>query len=113
MGERDTDDGDTLVFEAVLWRWTPQPPAKASWYFVTLTGDAADMVRMRSFERRAAGQSRGFGSVPVRATIGGSDFATSLFPHKESEGYLLPVKVEVRRREDIGEGDEVTVTLRL
>ena len=20
-------DGETLVFEAVLWRWTPQPPA--------------------------------------------------------------------------------------
>lgn len=105
------NDGDILVFEAVLWRWTPQPPAKASWYFVTLTGDGADMVRMRSFERRAAGQSRGFGSVPVRARIGSSDFTTSLFPHKESDGYLLPVKAEVRRREDIGEGDEVAVTL--
>lgn len=108
-----TEDGDVLVFEAVLWRWTPRPPAKASWYFVTLAGDAADPVRMRAFERRADGRSSGFGSVPVRATIGGSDFATSLFPHKESGGYLLPVKAEVRRREDIGEGDAVTVSLRL
>jgi len=108
-----TDDGDTLVFDAVLWRWIPKPPAKGSWHFVTLTGDAADMVRMRAFERRAAGQSRGFGSVPVRATIGTSDFSTSLFPHTESGGYLLPIKADVRKRERIGEGDAVTVSLRL
>jgi len=108
-----TEDGDTLVFDAVLWRWIPKPPATGSWHFVTLTGDAADMVRMCAFERRAAGQSRGFGSVPVRATIGTSDFSTSLFPHKESEGYLLPIKADVRKREGIGEGDAVTVSLRL
>lgn len=108
-----TDDGDTLVFDAVLWRWIPKPPGKGSWHFVTLTGDAADMVRMRAFERRAAGQSRGFGSVPVRATIGGSEFATSLFPHKESGGYLLPVKAEVRRRENIEEGDDVTASIHI
>lgn len=106
-------DADAIRVEAELWRWVADPPAKGSWHFVTVTGDAADHVRARAFERRAAGQKSGFGSVPVQARIGESDFATSLFPHKASGGYLLPVKAAVRKSEGVGEGDVVTLILRL
>lgn len=103
-----TDDAP-LVLETELWRWTPEPPAKASWYFVTITGAAADAIRARAFELRAMGGARGFGSVRVRASVDGVAFDSSVFPHKESGGYLLPVKAEVRRKAGVGEGDLVEV----
>ncbi|WBY06711.1 DUF1905 domain-containing protein [Sphingomonas sp. 7/4-4] len=98
-----TDDAP-LVLETELWRWTPEPPAKASWYFVTIVGEAADAIRARAFELRAMGGARGFGSVRVRASVDGVAFDSSVFPHKESGGYLLPVKAEVRRKAGVGEG---------
>ena len=105
-----TDD-PSLVLETELWRWTPEPPAKASWHFVTITGAAADAIRARAFELRAMGGARGFGSVRVRASVDGVAFDTSAFPHRESGGYLLPVKAEVRRKAGVSEGDRVEVTV--
>ena len=46
---------------------------------------------------------------PVRATIGGTDFRTSLIP--KDGGYLVPVKTMVRKAEDLDLGDDVTVRL--
>jgi len=107
-----TDD-PPLVLETELWRWAPEPPAKASWYFVTITGAAADAIRARAFELRAMGGARGFGSVRVRASIDGVALETSVFPHKASGGYLLPVKAEVRRKAGVAEGDLVEVAIRV
>ena len=53
--------------------------------------------------------SYGWGVVPVVATVGGTEFATSLFPR--DGGYLLPVKVAVQKSEQIGLGDPITVRL--
>ncbi|MDQ8755876.1 DUF1905 domain-containing protein [Sphingosinicella sp. LHD-64] len=105
------DDG--IVIESALFLWTPEPPATASWHFIRVTGGAADQVRAAAMEARAAGLARGFGSVRVAATIGGMAFHTSLFPHRETGGYLLPVKAEVRRREGIVAGETVRVRLRI
>ena len=106
-----SDDSPPLLLDAELWRWTPAPPARASWHFVTITGAAADAIRARGFELRAMGAGRGFGSVRVRATIDGVAFDTSLFPSKEADGYLLPVKAEVRRKAGVAAGDRVAVGL--
>ena len=54
---------------------------------------------------------RGFGSVRVEATIGDVTWRTSVFPMKE--GYILPVKAQVRRKAGIAAGDEVTVGIEL
>ena len=107
----DLPDDSPLVLETELWRWTPEPPAKASWHFVTITGAVADAIRARAFELRAMGGARGFGSVRVRASLDGVAFDSSAFPHKESGGYLLPVKAEVRRKAGVGEGDLVEVAV--
>jgi hypothetical protein len=106
------DSNPPLTFTAELSRWTPQPPAKASWHFVTVTGAVADALRARAFELRAMGGARGFGSVRVEASIHGVPFASSVFPHSESGGYVLPVKAEVRRAAGIAAGDLVKVEIR-
>ena len=51
----------------------------------------------------------GWGVIPVHVRIGQTEFQTSLFP--KDGRYLVPLKVNVRKREDISEGD--TVSLRL
>ena len=91
---------------SVLWLWTPNPPAKASWHFLTIDPQTAMEIRYE-----ALGRARGFGSIRVSATIGETVWQTSIFPHKESGGFILPVKADVRRAEGIGEGDHVTVRL--
>ncbi|PQM27457.1 DUF1905 domain-containing protein [Sphingopyxis lindanitolerans] len=93
-----------------LWRWQ-SATAPAAWFFVTIAGEAADGIRFAAIGGQWLDGRRGFGSAKVRATIGGTSWNTSVFPHRESGGWLLPVKAAVRKAEDLAEGDDVTVTV--
>jgi hypothetical protein len=61
----------------------------------------------------AAGARRGFGSVRVAATIGGTSWRTSIFPDSKTGTYLLPVKEAVRMAEQLDAGDVVRAQLQL
>lgn len=87
---------------APLWRHE----GGAAWHFVTLPEDVADEIHAR-FAHGA------FGMVAVRVTIGASSWTTKLFADTKRDSYLLPVKADIRRREGVGDGDEVTVRLEL
>ncbi|MGF7155935.1 DUF1905 domain-containing protein [Novosphingobium gossypii] len=100
-----------LRHTARLWRWTGGANG-GSWHFVTIDGAAAEALSGTALMRKLEGTSRGFGSLKVEARIGGSTFATSVFPSKADGGWLLPVKAAVRKAEGIGEGDEVEISLR-
>ena len=101
--------GERIAHTGPLWRWTGAS-GSASWFFITIDGAAGEALSGTALMRKLEGGGRGFGSLKVRATIGGSTFATSVFPQK-GEGWLLPVKAAVRKAEGIGEGDRVTVLL--
>jgi hypothetical protein len=93
--------GVTCRFTAELWPWKPE----GGWYFVTLPPEAAEAVREQPRP------PRGFGSVRVRATVGRSTWATSVFPDSGSGSYVLPVKKAVRKAEELEDGDAVEVQL--
>lgn len=93
-----------ITVTAPLWVWNGE---KGSWHFLTVPTDLAVEIRVATL-----GPRTGFGSVRVEAAIGDIRWRTSIFPQKE-DGYLLPVKAEVRRRAAIAPGDEVTFTLDL
>jgi len=95
-----------------LWRWQ-SATAPAAWFFVTIAGDVADSIRLAAISSQWLDGRKGFGSAKVHATIGDTSWSTSVFPHRESGGWLLPVKAAVRKAEGIVEGDEVTVTVSL
>jgi hypothetical protein len=78
--------------------------SQAGWFFLTVSGAAADDIRARSAHR-------GFGSVRVRAELGSSSWDTSVFPEPGTSTYLLPLKAEIRRREGLQDGDVATVLL--
>jgi Domain of unknown function (DUF1905) len=95
---------EAITFTATLWKWR----ADGAWHFLTIDPQTSAEIRYETM-----GQARHFGSVKVTATIGETDWQTSLWPHKESGGFIIPVKASVRKAEGVIEGDEVRVVLRV
>lgn len=91
-----------ITFSAPLWMWN----GKGAWYFITLPVDESGVIRM-------AVPRRGWGSVRVKARIGESTWSTSIFPDTKSNAYLLPVKADIRKAENLKQGDAVEVTLHI
>ena len=89
---------------ATLWRWSGEG---GSWYFVTVPEELSGEIRAQSLLRRG-----GFGSVRVEASIDDVTWRTSVFPQR-SGGYILPIKADVRRQANIGEGDDVRLALEI
>ncbi len=94
------------LFDAELWLWDARQ--SDSWTFLSLPEDASDEIR-----QLVDGVVRGFGSVRVSVTIGGTSWRTSIFPDSKTGTYWLPIKKAVRTSEGIGAGDTVTVRLEL
>jgi hypothetical protein len=91
---------------SLVWIWKGGE-GSGRWYFVTVPDEESNEIRAHAF-----GNPRGFGSVRVEAKIGEVSWRTSVFP-LNSGGYLLPLKAEVRRKANIGAGDQVTIELEL
>jgi hypothetical protein len=51
----------------------------------------------------------GWGVIPVHVRIGKTEWQTSLFP--KDDLYIVPIKVSVRKAENLDEGDNMTVRL--
>lgn len=84
--------------EIIHWR------GPAPFLFVPVPGEEVTLIR-----EVASALTYGWGCIPVSASIGRTEFTTSLFP--KDGGYMVPVKVAVQRAEGVGLGDDVTVRL--
>lgn len=94
------------TFKAEIWTQA----STGAWHFVTLPAELSKRIRVLT-----TGQRKPFGSFHVKARAGLSSWETSLFHDTKRKAFLLPVKAEVRRKEKIGAGDmiEVSITLAL
>nr|WP_218618065.1 DUF1905 domain-containing protein [Cryptosporangium aurantiacum] len=95
-----------MDFDAELWIWDAR--RSETWTFVSLPGDRSEEI-----QELTAGAPRGFGSVRVRATLGGSTWTTSIFPDSKRQAYVLPIKRAVRTAEGIEAGDTASVTVEI
>jgi len=89
-----------LGFTGLIWYWKGPAP----WYFVTVPDEEC-----LELEEASTFVSYGWGMIPVTAQIGGTRWATSLFP--KDGRYIVPVKAAVRKAEGLKEGDMVTIRL--
>lgn len=98
----------SFEFTGKCWLWQAE---KGAWHFVNLPEDKAEEIKF--FNENLHGKTRGWGAVRVQVTIGKTTWETSIFPHSKSKTYILPIKAEVRKRENISVGDMVRVTLKI
>lgn len=92
----------TYEFSAPVWLYQGQ----GAWYFVTLPVDIAARIR-----HLITGPRRGWGSVRVKAAIGNTTWNTSIFPSKEANSFLFPIKAQVRKTEKLALGDRPLIRL--
>ncbi|QSH39372.1 DUF1905 domain-containing protein [Candidatus Kaiserbacteria bacterium] len=90
--------------KAKVWLY---PSETAAWHFVSLDKKLSAEIR-----KQHALKKKGFGSIPVEITLGSTVWQTSIFPSKDGP-YVLPLKAQVRRKEDIRVENEITFTLRI
>jgi hypothetical protein len=83
--------GPAFSFEGELF----EAAAASAWVFVAVPVSNAEEIR------NLAPPRTGFGSVTVFARIGSTRWGTSIFPSKETQSYVLPVKKAVRDAEQI------------
>ena len=103
---------ERIETKARLWIWASSNNG-GNWHFLTIDGEAAEDIKTTAIMRRLEGkQQRDWGAIRVSASIGDTSWQTSIFPSRESGGYLLPIKAAVRKAEGLVAGDEVTVHLR-
>lgn len=85
-----------------VWRWT----GPVAWHVVTLPEETAGRIA-----ELAQSSGDAWGRVPVLLSLGATAWRTALVPH--DGGYLAPLRPDIRRRERIGIGDIVVLTVAL
>jgi hypothetical protein len=87
-------------FDAEVFQWRGPAP----YFFVTTPNDVDAFLH-----DHAAELTYGWGVIPARVRIGGTEVNTSLIPREDV--YHVPLKVALRRPEQIDDGDVVRVYL--
>jgi len=103
---------EEIPVEAPLRIFRSQTSNSASAYIV-ITGAPADAIRAAAMTGQWLEGRRGFGSAKVTVTIGGTMWSSSVFPHKESSGWFLPIRQAVRKAEGLEEGEPVRAIIAL
>lgn len=101
----------TLACTLPLQRWQGE---RGTYHLVIMKGEAAEALALHErLHRLEFGGRRGFGSVKVRARVGGTEWKTSAFPQSAKSEWVLLVSKKVMRAEDLAEGDPVALELEL
>lgn len=95
---------DTFSFKAKVQVFE----GPAAWYYLMLPVNVAEEI-----EFFFAHLKLGWGSLPVEVTVGEITWKTSIFTVKKNNSFMLPLKLEIRKKEGINEGDLIKVTLKI
>ena len=93
-----------IKFRAKLWKYQ----GKVAWYFFTIPYEESVLIKYHNAFRK-----KGWGSVPVLVKLGKSEWKTSVFPESKSGCYILPMKVEIRKTNNIKEEDYSDIIMEL
>jgi hypothetical protein len=94
----------SYTFKNTVWVYEAPSP----WYFINLPCDISAEIKDQS-----KGLSAGFGSLKVSVKIGQTNWKTSIFPNNKERCYMLPIKKQVRDKENITDGDQVQVEIKI
>lgn len=81
-------------------------PGVGGWHFVYVDKDTTQKIKKVS-------KTYGAGFVKIKAKINKTEWDTSLFPYKKENVFLISIKKEVRKKEDVFPGEEVKIKINL
>ncbi len=93
-----------ISFRGQVHRWK----SNESFFFVSLPLDISHEIREIS-----RGLTNGFGSLKVEARIGETIWRTSIFPVSKNGAFDLPLKLAIRKQNELVEGSTAAVKLKL
>lgn len=91
-------------FKAAPWKYA----GAGAWYFVSLPVKMAKEIRTALRQ-----EEEGWGRLKATARIGNSEWKTAIWFDTKSNTYLLPLKAEIRKKEQLEEGTPVKVVILL
>lgn len=83
-------------------------PGHAGWHFVTVDRRHSAVIKELFGQPR-----RGWGSIPVRVTLGRSVWHTSIFWVAKEKTFLMGLKKSVRTAEKVREGETIAFSLQI
>lgn len=97
----------TFKFKSKVFVWTGAE--MGAWRFLGVPKNISEKIK----EGQKGKMRRGWGAVKVNAKIRRSEWSTSIFPDSRSGTYLLPLKKEIRKKEGVMDGEEISITLQI
>ncbi|MCK6616738.1 MAG: DUF1905 domain-containing protein [Cyclobacteriaceae bacterium] len=85
-------------FTAKTWQYA----APNGWYFVSLPTEISTEIR-----ENLKWQEEGWGRLKATAKIGNSQWETAIWYDTKHKAYLLPLKADIRKRENIKTGKNI------
>ena len=89
-------------FSAKTW----QHASPGGWHFVSMPKEIAKEIR-----EALQSEEEGWGRLKAMAEIGNSQWSTAIWFDTKWNTYLLPLKAEIRKKEDIQPGKVVEVSI--
>jgi Domain of unknown function (DUF1905) len=89
-------------FSASVWQY----PGPGGWYFVSVPEHYASEIR-----DHLKWQEEGWGRLKATAIIGNTEWETAVWFDTKLNTYLLPLKAEVRKKENIMEGNSLNISI--
>jgi hypothetical protein len=93
-----------IRYEFSAEAWQHAPPG--GWYFVSLPEDMAREIR-----ENLQWQEEGWGRLKASARLGKSEWETAIWFDRKRNTYLLPIKAEIRSKEQVAAGNRYQVTI--
>ncbi len=91
-------------FEANLWK----AGGNSGWHFVSLPIALSQEIR-HLFQK----EEEGWGRLPVLACINDHEWETAIWFDTKNNRYLLPLKIEIRKKKNIQVGDTLFIRLKI
>jgi len=97
------------VFKMKEKVWIYLGAVKSRWYFVNVSKKASKEIK----DGYHFMGKKGFGSVPVKVTVGMTIWKTSIFPDTKHGVYILPLKKDAREKEGIKQGKMLSYSIEI
>lgn len=96
-----------MIIKGIKYEFTAEPwqyTSPGGWYFVTIPTELSAEIR-NNFKS----EEEGWGRLKATAKIGNSEWKTAIWYDSKRNSYLLPLKAEIRNKENIVIGRSVRV----